>query len=81
VLLHFLLLYRVADQYGARRKAGLTSSVLRMEVRGGEEELRIVGREFCGHPRGSGSIFRSEARIDDERRVATDYEWRCWGSP
>jgi hypothetical protein len=55
--------------------------VLRMEVRGGEEELRIVGREFCGHPRGSGSIFRSEARIDDERRVATDYEWRCWGSP
>jgi hypothetical protein len=42
VLLHFLLLHRVADQDGAGRKAGLTSSVLRMEV-----HLRLlpVGRQ------------------------------------
>jgi hypothetical protein len=39
VFLHFLLLHGVADQNGAGRKAGLTSRVLRMKVRGGEEEL------------------------------------------
>ena len=28
--------------------------------------------KFCGHARGCGSILRAQARIDDERRVATD---------
>ena len=47
MLLHFLLLHRVADQDGAGREAGLTGSVLRMEVRGGEEELRVLGASFA----------------------------------
>ena len=72
VLLHFLLLHGVADQDGTGRKAGLTSSVLRLEMGGGEEELRVVGREFCGHACGGSSILRAQARIDDESRVATD---------
>ncbi len=54
------------------RKAGLAGGVLRMEVGGGEEELLIVGREFCGHARGGGSILRAQAGIDDQRGAAAD---------
>jgi len=46
VLLHFLLLQRVADQDGTGRKARLSSGVLGMEVRRCEEQLLVVGREF-----------------------------------
>ncbi len=47
MLHHFSLLQCVADQDGPGRKAWLACGVLRMEVRGGEEELRIVGASFA----------------------------------
>ena len=72
MLLHFLLLPGIADQKGAGWKAGFTGGVLGVEVRGGEKELLIIGREFRGHACGRGSIFRAQARIHYQRCVATN---------
>jgi len=81
VFFHFLLLHGVTDQNSAGRKTGLTGSVLRMEVRGGKKELRVVGREPCGHTRCGGPIFRPQPRIDNKRRVATDDYGNVGGNP
>ena len=72
VLVHLHLLHRVADQDGARGKAGLTAGVLGMEVRGGQEEFFVVRRELFDHTGDRGAIFRAQSSVDDQRRVSTD---------
>src|SRR5580658_7796097 len=74
VLLHFLLLLPIADQEGAGWKAGLTGRVLGMEMRGGEEELVVIGRQFGGYARRGGSIFRAQTGIHYQRCAATDHD-------
>jgi len=58
MLIHFLLLDRVANQDCRARKTGLAGGVLRMEVRSSQEELLIPWRESGGHSRGGGSVPR-----------------------
>src|SRR5580704_14017019 len=48
VFLHFRLLPNIADKESTGWKAGFTGGVLGMEMRGGEEELVVIGREFGG---------------------------------
>lgn len=67
-----LLLYGIAEQDGAVRKPRLTGSVLRMEVRGREEQLRIARREPGGDARDRRTISRGKAGVHHKRRMVAD---------
>src|SRR5262249_45628245 len=49
VLLHFLLLNRIADQNRSGRKAGFPGRMLGMKMRRGQEKLLITGRNARGY--------------------------------
>ncbi len=81
MLLHFLLLHRVADQNGPRGKPGLTRRVLGMKVRCGEKEFGVVGRKLGGDAGGSGSVFRAQPGIHHQGRPAAGNDGDVGGNP